>query len=102
MFAFWGQLQSVPGSCDSVKAEGDGDQVHKHAAEERRQVCRFTLIAQNFVQTMETKGFLQFEIIIAYQALFDSFEYLCYGSTVNDKEIFLTLTVRGLTVDVKF
>ena len=30
---------------------------------------------------METKGFIQFEIIINVLALSDSFEYLCYGST---------------------
>ena len=52
-------------------------------------------VLNNFEETMETKGFFfQFEIIINVLviALSDSFEYLCYGSTVIRN--MSTLTVR--------
>ena len=48
---------------------------------------------------METKGFFQFEVIIIVLDLSDSFEYLCYGSTVI--LIIFTLTVWRWTLDVR-
>ena len=45
------------------------------------------------MQTMESKIFFHFEIIINVLALPPSFEYLCYGSTTN----ILIISVRGAT-----
>ena len=45
---------------------------------------------------METKGFVQFKIIINVFALSDSFENLCYGSTAIIN--MLIFTVQGSTL----
>ena len=54
------------------------------------------------MQTMETKGFFQFEIIIYVLILLylsDSFKYLCYGSTAIIN--IFTLTVQGSTLVIR-